>query len=120
MEMETMCRYKLPIIIVVFNNGGIYGGDRREDGLRGRAARGLEKAGWPDDPAPTAFVPGARYDLLATAFRGDGYDVSTASDLTAALEAALASGQPSLINVAIDPKAGVESGTVHSFNFVKK
>jgi thiamine pyrophosphate-dependent acetolactate synthase large subunit-like protein len=58
--------------------------------------------------------------LLATAFRGDGYDVSTASDLTAALEAALASGQPSLINVAIDPKAGVESGTVHSFNFVKK
>lgn len=45
MEMETMCRYKLPIIIVVFNNGGIYGGDRREDGLRGRAARGLEKAG---------------------------------------------------------------------------
>ena len=120
MEIETMCRYKLPIAVVVFNNGGIYGGDRREDGLRGRAARGLENAGWPDDPAPTAFVPGSRYDMLATAFGGDGYDVSTADDLKAALKAALASRRPSLINVAIDPKAGVESGTVHSFNFVKK
>ena len=120
MEIETMCRYKLPITIVVFNNGGIYGGDRRDDGVRGRAARGLENAGWPDDPAPTAFVPGSRYDMLATAFGGDGYDVSTAADLEAALKAALATRRPSLINVAIDPKAGVESGTVHSFNFVKK
>lgn len=120
MEIETMCRYKLPITVVVFNNGGIYGADRREEELRGRAARGLESAGWPDDPAPTAFVPGSRYDMLATAFGGDGYDVSTADGLNSALKAALATRRPSLINVAIDPKAGVESGTVHSFNFVKK
>lgn len=26
MEIETMVRYQLPIIIVVVNNGGIYGG----------------------------------------------------------------------------------------------
>lgn len=26
MEIETMVRYKLPIVIVVVNNGGIYGG----------------------------------------------------------------------------------------------
>lgn len=120
MEIETMCRYKLPVTVIVFNNGGIYGGDRRADELRQRATAGLETAGWPDDPAPTAFVPGSRYDMLATAFGGVGYDVRTADELAMALKSSLASRQPALINVTIDPKAGVESGTVHAFNFVKK
>jgi len=120
MEIETMCRYKLPVTIVVFNNGGIYGGDRRPDSVRQAAVAGLESAGFPKDPAPTSFVPDARYDMLATAFGGDGYNVSTAGDLEKALSQSLMSKRPSIINVAIDPKAGVESGTVHSFNAPKK
>jgi len=119
MEMETVCRYNLPITVIVFNNGGIYGADRRGEDLRNAAEAGLEKAGWKADPAPTAFVPNARYDLLADAFGGDGYSVSTAEELASTLIATLASRRPSLINVAIDPNAGVESGTVHSFNFKK-
>lgn len=27
MEIETICRYNLPVTIVIFNNGGIYRGD---------------------------------------------------------------------------------------------
>ena len=119
MEVETICRYELPITVVVFNNGGIYGGDRRPGELRERAAAGLERAGFATDPPPTAFVPEARYDMLATAFGGDGYNVSTAAQLEAALQTSLKARRPALINVAIDPSAGVESGTVHGFNFKK-
>ena len=120
MEVETMCRYKLPITVVVFNNGGIYGGDRRTDELREAAVAGLEKAGFAEDPAPTAFVPNARYDLLATAFGGDGHYVKSAQELQDALNESLRCSRPSVINVVIDPKAGVESGTVHAFNAPKK
>lgn len=120
MEMETICRYNLPIVVIVFNNGGIYGGDRRTDSLRKAAETGLRTAGFPDDPAPTSFVPDARYDMLAISFGGDGYNVSQAEDLDSALSKSLTSRRPSLINVSIDPRAGVESGTVHSFNAPKK
>lgn len=36
MEIETMIRYQLPIVIVIVNNGGIYGGFDQEtyDGIR--------------------------------------------------------------------------------------
>ena len=30
MEMETICRYNLPITVVVVNNGGIYNGTDQE------------------------------------------------------------------------------------------
>lgn len=119
MEVETICRYNLPVTVIVFNNGGIYGGDRRPEELRERAAAGLELAGCAADPPPTAFVPDARYDMLATAFGGKGYSVSTASDLESVLKTSLLARRPTLINVVIDPSAGVESGTVHSFNFKK-
>ena len=54
------CRYNLAVTLVIFNNGGIYGGDRREAALRAAAAAGLAAAGHGADPAPTAFVPNAR------------------------------------------------------------
>lgn len=116
MEVETACRYALPITFVVFNNGGIYGGDRREEGLRAAARTGLAAAGVAGDPPPTAFVPGAQYELLAKAFGGVGAAVDSAAGLQAALHTALATHQPTVINVAIDPLAGVESGNVHAFN----
>ncbi len=51
-----VCRYKLPIIVIVMNNGGIYGGDRRERPLIEAAAQGAARAGFGSDPPPTAFV----------------------------------------------------------------
>jgi thiamine pyrophosphate-dependent acetolactate synthase large subunit-like protein len=53
------------------------------------------------------------------AFGGTGVEAATAEELQAALRAALEARRPTLINVAIDPQAGVESGNVHAFNAPK-
>ena len=101
MEVETICRYDLPVCIVVFNNDGIYRGD-------GVGHRG--------DPATTAFVKGARYDKMMEAFGGVGAHATTPDELRQAVEAAMDSGRPTLINAVIDPAAGAESGNIGSLN----
>jgi oxalyl-CoA decarboxylase len=103
MEIETICRYHLPVVTVVFNNGGIYRGD---DVNRGGGA----------DPSPTVLMKNARYDKLIEAFDGTGHHVTDPRSLTKALTDALASGKPALINCAIDPAAGTESGHLQSLN----
>lgn len=116
-ELETMVRYRLPITVVVFNNGGVYGGDRRAPEAIAAAAAGASAAGLPPDPPPTAFAPGARHDLVMAAFGGAGFRAATEGELRAALARATARGAgPALIDVVIDPAAGVESGSVHAFN----
>ena len=103
MEIETICRYHLPIAIVVFNNGGIYRGD---DVNRGGGA----------DPSPTVLLKSARYDKLIEAFDGIGHHVTDPPSLTKALTDALASGKPTLINCVIDSSAGTESGHLQNLN----
>ncbi|MEM8699908.1 MAG: oxalyl-CoA decarboxylase, partial [Pseudomonadota bacterium] len=103
MEVETICRYQLPVCIVVMNNNGIYRGD--DQNLSGGA-----------DPATTVFVEGARYDQMMTAFGGVGVQVSTPDELSRAINDALDSGRPTLINAVIDPAAGKESGNIGSLN----
>jgi oxalyl-CoA decarboxylase len=103
MEVETICRYKLPICIVVFNNNGIYRGDG-------------ENWGGGEDPATTSFVPDARYDMMMEAFGGVGAWVTTPDELRRAVNDALASGKPTLVNAAIDPAAGKESGNIGNLN----
>jgi oxalyl-CoA decarboxylase len=103
MEIETICRYHLPIVTVVFNNGGIYRGD---DVNRSGGA----------DPAPTALMKQARYEKLIEAFGGLGYYAVDPRELAKALTEALASGKPALINCAIDPTAGTESGHIGNLN----
>ena len=120
MEVETACRYNLSITFIVFNNGGIYGGDRRPEEVKNAAAAGLKLAGYPNDPPPTSFVPGARYDMLAKAFGGEGFLVETAESLQTALETSMHTKGTAVINVLISPTAGVESGNVHAFNAPKK
>ncbi len=103
MELETICRYALPIVAIVLNNGGIYRGDD-------------VNLGGGSDPAPTVLMRQARYDKLIEAFGGTGYDVADPQALAAAVTEALASGKPALINCAIDPTAGTESGHIGSLN----
>jgi oxalyl-CoA decarboxylase len=103
MEIETICRYHLPIVTVVFNNGGIYRGD---DVNRSRGV----------DPAPTVLMKDARYEKLIEAFGGDGYYAVDPQGLAKVLTDALASGKPALINCAIDPTAGMESGHIGNLN----
>jgi oxalyl-CoA decarboxylase len=103
MEIETICRYRLPIVTIIFNNGGIYRGDdvNRNGGV---------------DPAPTVLMQDARYDKLIEAFGGSGYHAVDPQGLVKALTDALAAGKPALINCVIDPKAGTESGHISNLN----
>ena len=105
MEVETVCRYDLPVCIVVFNNNGIYKGT--DVNPRG------------GDVAPTVFTKDARYDLLMQAFGGKGVHVTTADELHAAMTEAIATGKPTLINAVIDETAGTESGRITSLNPTK-
>jgi oxalyl-CoA decarboxylase len=102
MEVETICRYDLPVCIVVFNNGGIY--------------RGTDVNAAGSDPATTVFVKGARYDKIMEAFGGIGVQAETPDALKRAVDTALASGKPTLINAVIDPVAGSESGRIGNLN----
>ena len=103
MEVETICRYKLPVCIVVFNNNGIYKGT--DVNPTGGA-----------DPSPMVFVPDSRYDRMMEAFGGVGVNVTTPDELYRAVSAAMDSGKPTLINAVIDPNAGSESGNIGSLN----
>jgi oxalyl-CoA decarboxylase len=103
MEVETICRYKLPVCIVIFNNNGIY---------RGTDVNPTGGA----DPATTVFVPGSRYDKMMEAFGGVGVSVTTPDELKRAVDVAMDSGQPTLINAVIDPAAGSESGRIGNLN----
>jgi len=103
MEVETICRYELPVCTVVFNNNGIYRGTN------------VNPAGGAD-PATTVFVKDARYDKMMEAFGGVGVQVTTPDELLRAVNKALDSGQPTLINAVIDPAAGTESGRIGNLN----
>ncbi|OMC30786.1 oxalyl-CoA decarboxylase [Mycobacterium colombiense] len=106
MEIETICRYRLPVTVVILNNGGVYRGD---EATAGAAATG-------SDPAPTVLSARARHELIAEAFGGKGYHATTPAELRAALREAIASGAPSLIDCELDPAAGVESGHLSNLN----
>jgi oxalyl-CoA decarboxylase len=103
MEIETICRYNLPICVVVFNNGGIY---RGTDVNPGRSS----------EVATTVFVKGARYDKMMEAFGGVGVNVSSPDELSQAVNAAIDSAKPTLVNAVIDEAAGTESGRIGNLN----
>jgi oxalyl-CoA decarboxylase len=103
MEIETICRYNLPVCVVVFNNGGIYRGT------------GVNPAGGAD-VATTVFVKDARYDKMMEAFGGVGVHVTSPEALSRAVNAAMDAGKPTLVNAVIDPKAGTESGRIGNLN----
>ena len=102
MEVETICRYKLPVCIVIFNNDGIY--------------RGTDVNSAGSDPATTVFVKGSRYDKMIEAFGGVGVNATSPDELKRAVNAAMDSGKPTLINAVIDPAAGSESGRIGNLN----
>ncbi|PZR81538.1 MAG: oxalyl-CoA decarboxylase, partial [Stutzerimonas stutzeri] len=102
MEVETICRYNLPVCVVIFNNNGIY--------------RGTDVNTAGDDPATTVFVKDARYDRMMEAFGGVGVNAVSPDELKRAVNAAMDSGKPTLINAVIDPTAGSESGRIGNLN----
>ena len=103
MEVETICRYNLAVCVVIFNNNGIYRGTD------------VNPTGGPD-VAPTVFVKGSRYDKMMEAFGGVGVNATTPDELKRAVNAAMDSGKPTLINAVLDPAAGSESGRIGNLN----
>jgi oxalyl-CoA decarboxylase len=102
MEVETICRYNLPVCVVVMNNNGIYKGTDVNP-------RGTEVA-------PTVFVKDAKYELMMQAFGGVGVVARNPEELDRALKEAIASRKPTLINAMIDETAGTESGRITNLN----
>jgi len=84
MEIDTMMRHKIQVLIVISNNGGW----ASVGGMS--AGRDLEFS---------------RYDKMAEVFGAHGEFVEKPQDIRPALERANASGKPAVVNVITDPKA---------------
>ena len=103
MECETICRYNLPVCIVIMNNNGVYRGDEKNP-----------TGG--SDPSPLVFVKDARYEKMMEAFGGVGKHVATPAELRAAMEEAIRTRRPTLVNAVINEGGGTESGRITSLN----
>ena len=93
MEIETACRYNLPVKIIVLNNGGIGGG--------------MES--FPEDRSqlpPRVMAIGSGYEKIMEAFGGKGWYVDDPKDLRKALDEAMAYPGPALVNVKLHHAAG--------------
>ncbi len=85
MEMDTAIRHKLPIVVVICNNGGFT--SRKTGGNVGRDL-GYQ-----------------RYDKMTEALGGYGEFVEKPEDIRPAIERAIKSGKTALVNVCTDPDA---------------
>jgi len=90
MDVDSLVRHKLPVVMIVGNNG----------------MWGLEKHpmqaiyGW---DVACDLQPGCRYDEVVRALGGGGETVSSPNEIGPALDRAFASGVPYLVNVLTDP-----------------
>ncbi|WP_251212871.1 oxalyl-CoA decarboxylase [Adlercreutzia murintestinalis] len=103
MEVETACRFGLPITFVVLNNGGIYRGD-------------FENLGDNGDPSPLTLSYDVHYEKMIEAFGGKGYYATTPAEVEQMVGEAVASGKPSFVHVQLAEYAGKESGNIGSLN----
>jgi len=93
MEVETACRYKLPITFVVVNNNGVGGGPETLDSN-------------PLTASPGAYTPYARYEKMAEAFGGQGFYCTRPEEIRPALEQANQADGPAIVHIKINPRAG--------------
>lgn len=101
MEVETMFRYKLPVIIIIVNNNGIYGGFDKEMFKEIQEAGEVTKV-----TPPPALSVNARYDKMMGIGGYDGYYCTTVQQLQSAVRNSLmVNDRPSIINVSINPSA---------------
>ena len=90
MDVDTLVRHQLPVVMVVGNNG-IWGLEKHPM----QALYGYDVA--------ADLQPGCRYDRVVAALGGAGEIVTEPGDVGPALDRALASGVPYLVNVVTDP-----------------
>ncbi|MEJ5255965.1 MAG: acetolactate synthase [Acidimicrobiales bacterium] len=90
MDVDTLVRHRLPVVIVVGNNG-IWGLEKHPMKL----LYGYDVA--------ADLQPGCRYDEVVRALGGAGETVTEPADLRDALKRAFAADAPYLVNVITDP-----------------
>ncbi|XP_076167522.1 2-hydroxyacyl-CoA lyase [Ptiloglossa arizonensis] len=101
MEIETMFRYKLPIIIIIVNNNGIY------SGLDIETFRQLQASGEPTQVTPPhSLTSETHYEKMMEMFGRKGHFCTTVQDIQHAMKLCLrVNDAPSVINIMINPQA---------------
>ncbi|MET8563546.1 acetolactate synthase [Streptomyces flaveolus] len=89
-DVDTLVRHRLPVVMVVGNNG-IWGLEKHPM----RALYGSDVA--------ADLQPGCRYDQVVEALGGAGETVTDPREIAPALRRAFAAGRPYLVNVLTDP-----------------
>jgi len=90
MELDTLARHNVPVVVVIGNNG-IWGLEKHPmEAIYGYSV-------------VAELRPETRYDVVAEALGCHGALVSRPHELRPALEAAFASGRPAVVNVLTDP-----------------
>jgi acetolactate synthase-1/2/3 large subunit len=92
-DMETAAKYKLPVVAVLWNNSSWGPSFDQMPLLKGRTE-------------PFDMLPNIRYDRIFAELGCHGEHVENPDDLPAALERALHSGKPALVNVIGDKRIG--------------
>ncbi len=92
-DLETAARYKLPIVAVLWNNSSWGPGFDQMPMLKGRTE-------------PFAMLPDIRYDRIFTELGCHGENVREPDEFIPALERALESGKPAVVNVVGDKRVG--------------
>lgn len=101
MEIETMFRYQLPIIIIIINNNGIY------SGLDSNTFKEIQTVGDPTQSIPpNSLTSETHYEKMMEMFGKKGHFCRTIDEIQRALRDSFADlSAPSLINIMIDPQA---------------
>jgi acetolactate synthase-1/2/3 large subunit len=90
MDFDTLVRHEAPVVAIVGNNG-IWGLEKHPM----RALYGYDVV--------AELRPGTRYDQVVAALGGHGELVTDPAEIGPAIDRALASGVPALVNVLTDP-----------------
>ncbi|XP_052814915.1 2-hydroxyacyl-CoA lyase 1-like [Mya arenaria] len=99
-EVETVCRYRLPIVFIIINNNGISKSFGEE------VFNSLEETDRLLSHPPTVLSPNARYEKVLEAFGGNGYFVNTPEEIQKALKESMANKkQASMVNIMISTMA---------------
>ncbi len=113
MELETMARQGMDVLIFVMNNSGIYHGDTftksEWDTLRSQTVAnmaGLDSEGKKTGLRSTSLWYETRYETLAEMFGGKGYFVRTEEELETATLEGFKENRVVVVNVVIEPGVG--------------
>ncbi|XP_023322403.1 2-hydroxyacyl-CoA lyase 1 [Eurytemora carolleeae] len=101
MEIETIARYNLPIVIVIINNSGIYSGFDKELYSELVSDENICIAS-----PPTSLLPGVQYEKMMDMVGMTGVTCSKPQEIKTAVKNALAVNRATIINIMINPMAG--------------